>query len=384
MHVGVVGAGIIGIASSYYLAARGIDVTVFDRASPGTGSTGRANGGIRAQFTSPINVALSQRSMAVWETFEDRHDTDIGFRRPGYLFLAREDATAKRLRENVRTQQGFDVPSRYVSPTEAAEHCPRLAVDRFVGATYSPADGFADPHLALQGFMASARRLGVEVKAHREVIGFEHDDDGVVRAIETDAGRERVDFVVNATGPWARRVAGMVGRDLPVTPRRRSLSVLEPANPVDDSVPLTVDVDRDTHFRPERDGNVVAGGFFADADPACDPDDYDERVSLDWGATLMEHLSDCASYFGPETRFRRGWSGLYAVTPDHHPIIEEAPPGFISAVGFSGHGFMHSPATGQVVADLIERGSSPVVDVDQLDAGRFDRDEALVERTILD
>lgn len=384
MHIGVIGAGIIGISVAYHLADRGMEVTVFDKGRPGMGSTGRANGGIRAQFTSPINVALSQRSIEVWETFEDVFETDIAYRRPGYLFLARETTTARRFQENVETQRAFDVPSRYLDPADATDICPELSAEHFVGATYSPEDGFADPHLALQGYLAQATDLGVDICGKTAVTDIVTDGDGVVRAIETSHGTHAVDFAINAAGPWATQVARFIGQTIPVSPRRRALAVLEPEVAVPDSVPLTVDVDLDTHFRPERDGNVVAGGFFDETDPEQDPDRWSESVSLDWAATLIERLSTCADYFGEDTLYRRGWAGLYAVTPDHHPIIEEASPGFINVVGFSGHGFMHSPATGQVVADLVERGETSIVDLAKLDAGRFERGDRLTERTILD
>jgi sarcosine oxidase subunit beta len=383
MDAVVVGGGIVGVASAYYLARRGVDVTVLERSGVGSGNTGRANGGIRAQFSSPVSVALSQASIAVWEDFEAAFGVDIGYRQPGYLFLVREEATAEQFRENVAVQNRLGVPSEYLTPGEAADRCPGLQADQFRGATYSPTDGFADPNLALQGFVGAARDEGVEIRTDTEVTDV-HTDGERVTGVETPAGTVPADYVVNAAGAWARRIGGMAGLDLPVSPRRRKLAVLDPATPVPESTPFVVDVDGDAHFRPEREGAVVAGGHFADADPEVDPDTVDESTSLDWAAQVIESLAEVADYFGPETRVRRGWAGVYAVTPDHHPIIGETRPGFVNAVGFSGHGFMQSPATGQVVAELVVDGEASLVDVSDLGADRFKCGEHLHEGTVID
>ncbi len=379
----VVGGGIIGVSSAYHLARRGVDVTVLERSSVGAGNTGRANGGIRAQFSSPVSVALSTESIAVWEDFEEEFGVDIGYRRPGYLFLVREDSTAEQFRANVAEQNRRGVPSEFLTPEEAAEHCPGLHTERLRGATYSPTDGFADPNLALQGFVGAAREEGVEIRTGTEVTDL-YSDGGRITGVETAAGSVGADYVVNAAGAWAHRVGEMAGLDLPVSPRRRKLTVLDPATPVPASVPFVVDVDGDAHFRPEREGAVVAGGHFADADPEVDPDTVDESTSLDWAAQVVESLADVADYFGPETQVRRGWAGVYAVTPDHHPIIGETRPGFVNAVGFSGHGFMQSPATGRVVAELVVDGEASLVDVSDLGADRFDRGALLHEGTVID
>jgi len=394
MQVAIVGGGIVGLASAHYLAERGADVTVFEKSSVGAGSTDRANGGIRAQFTSPVSVELSRESIRVWETFDEAFGVDVQYRRPGYLFLARTEETAGRFRENVRRQNDLGVDSRFLDPEEAAEECPGLYAEEFVGATYSPTDGFADPHLGLQGFSQAAAEAGADVRTGVEVTDVLRGDAGggdapggdpaPVVGVDTTEGRVEADFVVNAAGPWAARIGGMAGLDLPVVPKRRQLMVVNPDRPVDSDVPMTVDIDDGAHFRPEREGSAVVGGHFSPEDPAQDPDDYRTSSDLDWAVETLEHAETVADYFGPDSEIVRGWAGLYAVTPDHHPIIEETLPGFVNAVGFSGHGFMQSPATGQVVSELILDGEATTVDVSALDAGRFERGEQLHEGTVID
>jgi len=380
----IIGGGIIGVASAYYLQEKGNDVTLLEKSKLGTGSTGRANGGIRAQFSSPVSAKLSLESIKVWEAFDEQFDTDIGYRRPGYMFLAREASTAEQFRENVRKQNEFGIPSEFVDPTRAQELCPELHADKFVGGAYCPTDGFADPNLALQGFAAAARESGVEIRTGTEVTDILVGWDGQVTGVETDAGSFNVEFVVNAAGAWGGEVGEMAGIDLPISPKRRQLAVFDPEIAVPDSVPFTIDADNGIHFRPEREGNVVAGGHFDPADPAMDPDSYPTRVPLDWSAQVAEGLADVADYFGLNTEIRNGWSGLYAVTPDHHPIIEETVPGFVNAVGFSGHGFMQSPATGQLVAELVTDGEASLVDISELSLNRFEGGSPLEEGTVID
>ncbi|WP_049972595.1 NAD(P)/FAD-dependent oxidoreductase [Haladaptatus cibarius] len=384
MRVIIIGGGIIGLASAYYLRQREIDVTVLEKSTIGSGSTDRANGGIRAQFSSPVSAALSKESIKIWETFDEEFDTDISYRRPGYLFLARTESTVERFHENVRQQNKLGVESEFVTPGEAEQLCPKLKSDQFLGGTYCPTDGFADPHLGLQGFSIAANEAGADIRTNVEVTDvLQRDSDGKVTGVRTDSEKFNADYVVNATGAWANEIGEMVGLDIPISPRRRQLMVVDPENPIDDSVPFTIDLDRSAHFRPERDGAAVVGGHFSDVDPEMDPDAYKEKMDLDWAAKTIEEASKCAEYFGPESRVKRGWAGLYAVTPDHHPIIEESFPGFINAAGFSGHGFMQAPATGQIVAELIADGDASLIDISQLTAERFSRGVHLEEGTVI-
>lgn len=383
MDAVVVGGGIIGLASAYYLNDRGVAVTLLERDTIAGGNTGRANGGIRAQFTSPVSIQLSMESIAVWEVFETEFGVDIGYFRPGYLFLARTDGTAKQLRNNVRTQQEQGLDSTYLDPEAARSECPGLRAAEYTGGAYRAGDGFADPHLAAQGFANGARSAGVDLRTGVEVVDL-HRRDGRVHAVETTDGRIKADVVVNAAGVWAPEIASMANVSLPIVPKRRQLVVTEPEQPLDQTVPMTVDMDADVHFRPERDGNAVVGGFFTDEDPPADPDTFDRQMDYPWAATAIEQAAECATYFGPETRIVDGWAGLYAVTPDHHPIIDQTVPGLLTAAGFSGHGFMQAPATGQVVAELATEGTATTVDVSMLDRNRFERGDQLEEGTVID
>jgi sarcosine oxidase subunit beta len=174
----------------------------------------------------------------------------------------------------------------------------------------------------------------------------------------------------------------MADLDLPVSPRRRQVLVADPDPPVPDDVPLTVDLDSGVYFRPERDGAALVGGRVRDPDPEQDPDAFTRSMDLAWATAAVERAAETAAYFGPDTRLKRGWAGLYAVTPDHHPIVEETCPGFVNAVGFSGHGFQHAPAVGRLVAELVCDGAVSLVDGAALSGERFERGESLEERNV--
>jgi sarcosine oxidase subunit beta len=370
VHVCIVGGGIVGLASAHALATRGATVTLLEQGHLGSGATDRAVGGIRAQFSRPENVRLSLASMDIWEAFEDRFGVDVGHRREGYLFLARGEATAADLRESAAMQADLGVPVSVLDPEGAAEHCSELRAERYTLATYSPTDGWADPHLAVQGYASACREAGVDLRTKTAVTDLLTDGERVVGA-QTDEGAIRGDYVVNAAGAWAARVAAMADLGVPVSPRRRQVAVVDPETPVPESVPLVVDLDSGSYFRPEREGRALVGGHFAaDDDPAA-PDRFREKMDTDWAVTAVERADETARYFGPETRIRNGWAGLYAVTPDHSPILEETVPGFVQAVGFSGHGFQHAPATGQVVADLCLDGGTDLVDLGAFRGDRF-------------
>ncbi|WP_435317979.1 NAD(P)/FAD-dependent oxidoreductase [Haloarchaeobius sp. TZWSO28] len=381
MNVVVIGGGIVGLATAYSLADRGIDVVVCEKGSIGSGSTERSAGGIRHQFSTRVNVQLSRESVRVWESFEEEFGIDIAYRRAGYLLLAREEATAEAFAANVEMQNEEGVDSRLLSPEEASEVCPELDAGKFRAATFCPADGFADPHLALQGFSQAATEAGAEIRTKTAVTAIRRED-GEVVGVETPDDSLDADFVVNAAGPWAGRIAEMAGLDLPVAPRRRQVAVVDPETPVPDDVPLTIDLDTGSYFRPEREGSAIVGGHFAAEDPDVDPDGFDGNADLDWMIDAVEHAADCAGYFGPETRIKRGWAGLYAVTPDHHPILEETIPGFVNAIGFSGHGFQHAPAVGQIVTELVCDGEASLVDIEPLSSDRFDAGELHDEQNV--
>ena len=318
MRVIVVGGGIVGCSSAYYLSKRGADVVLCERSNIGAGSTERSAGGIRAQFSTPVNVALSRASMRVWDRFEEEFDADISHRRSGSLPRQR-GGFCGRTRGDGRDQNECGVQSELLTPEEAREVCPGLGADLFRAATYSPDDGFADPHLALQAFATRAREVGADIRTGVEVTGVLGDSTGI-EGVETTDGPIHADFVVNAAGPWASRVATMAGLDLPISPERRQMAVVDPETPVPESVPLTIDLDTGSYFRPEREGAALVGGHFG-GDTTADPNAYDRTTDLDWTIEAVEKAAEMDDLFGPDSEIRRGMGGSvrrHTGPPSHH------------------------------------------------------------------
>lgn len=375
MHAIVVGGGIVGIASAYYLQRNGVETTVLEKTHVGAGSTGWG-GGIRTQFSTPENVRLSLASREVWDGFEAEFGVDPHRRELGYLLLAREPDTAEQLRADVEMQQELGAPNESLSAARARRHCPGLAADRFVGAGYSPDDSFVDANLALQGFADRARESGVTIHTGTEVtsvIRADSDDSGRVIGVETaDGDTIASDVVVNAAGPWAGEVAELAGVDLPIAPQLRRQLLVDPEEALPAEHPLTMDLDSGFVFYPERSGEVIVSGQVGEM-RSVDPDSHGTHVDMEWIRTVLEGVGEMASYFGPDTEVRDRIAGVYATTPDRNPIVEETVPGLVNAVGFSGHGFMHAPATGQLVADIVAGADPGTVDLDRFASDRFAR-----------
>jgi len=392
MHVAVVGSGIVGASTAVALARRDVDVTVYEKSHVGAGATG-AGGGIRSQFSTATNVALSRASMDVWESFEEDFGAEIRERVTGYLFLARTEETATQLERDVELQREYGFPNQVLDPEAATEHCPGLETEPYVAAAFSPEDRFVDPNLALQAYVDAARDAGATFELGTEVTEIHRsgdssrdrggdNGDGAVTAIETSETTAACDYVVNAAGAWAEEINRLVGVELPVEPRLRYQLLVRPERSFPPDLPLTMDLDGGAVFYPEDEEVMIAGGP-QESMPRVDPDGDADGPSTEWTLGVLESLADLATYFDDETRVQREIAGVYAQTPDSNPIIDEPVPGFVTAVGFSGHGFMHAPATGQVVAELILDGEPSLVDVSPFSAERFEDRGANPERSFI-
>jgi sarcosine oxidase subunit beta len=375
-HVAIVGGGIVGTATAYYLSEQErVTVTLCEKGEAvGAGTTPRAAGGFRAQYSTPTHVELSKASNEVWRSFEAEFGIDIDCQQAGYGFLVRERTTAERIKRDVAFQNQLGVGTEFTTPEAARDrYAPGLQAGQFVAATHTAEDGYVDPRLAVDAFATLARENGVDVRTGLEVtdVSQQRGVEGAnrVTGVETDEGSIEADYVVNAAGAWGQRVAAMGGVDIPITPKRRNGLIVEPETPLPEDFPMVIDMDTGLWMRPsparDPDGTVMAGGHFTDHDPAFDPDDPDaflEVADTEWAGRVLANLSDTFDQFGPDARVLRGWSGLYAITPSNHPIIEESLPRFVNAVGFSGRALMHSPAAARLVTEIVVDGEPSLVD----------------------
>jgi sarcosine oxidase, subunit beta len=378
-RVVIVGAGAIGLATALQLRRAGVDgVVVVDRdSSPGMGSTSRANGGVRAQFTTPINITFSRFTIEKLRELHAISGGVVGFRAVGYLFLTGTDVAAIALRRSWELQRSLGVDVQWLSAVEVIEKTPFVNVDGLSGATFCAEDGVIDPHGVVSALWAECRRLETAFLFDTEVLDLVP---GAPVRVRTTSGDIETEFVVNAAGPFARGVAAMAGLDLPVISRRRNLACTEPVGGIADAIPMCVDNDTGVLIRREGAGFLI--GFSDPTDPPSTDTGFDPAF-LDAVAARVGNrfpfLEDVP--ISP----RKCWAGLYPETPDHHAIID-APaetPWFIQCVGFGGHGIMHSFASGQAVTELITRGASTTFDLHALRLSRFSQAGAVVETAIL-
>ncbi|MFC9957400.1 NAD(P)/FAD-dependent oxidoreductase [Streptomyces nigra] len=361
----VVGGGVIGTGIAYHLARAGVpDVVLVERDELASGSTSKAAGGVRAQFSDELNIRLGARSLAAFARFEQDTGYDIGLHRVGYLFLLStpEDVTA--FEAAVRLQNSLGVPSRMIDPAEARELSPLISTDGLLAAAYSPDDGHCTPESVVHGYAAAARRHGARILRHTTVTGIERHGDRIT-GVTTNAGRIATDTVICAAGAWSRAVGAMAGVDLPVEPLRRQIAVTAPVDALPPRLPMTIDFTTSLYFHTEGPG-LLLGMSDPDERPGFDTSTHDRWIP---------RLADAMRHRAPallDLRRTGGWAGLYEVTPDHNALIGEATSvsRFLYATGFSGHGFLQGPAVGEVVRDLY-LGRVPFVDVSPLSAGRF-------------
>ena len=373
----IIGAGVIGCSIAYHLAKLGChDVIILEKQSIGSGSTSQCPGGIRQQFSTETNIRLSIESVDFFRRFEDETQHPADFRQYGYLMLAATEEESRLFQNNVALQRKLGVNVHLLSPEEIGEIVPGLNVKDVVSATYCPDDGYADPYSVVQGFASVARRLGVKIYEETEVLDIKQHD-GRNLLISSDKAEFSAPVTVIASGAHAAKVGQMVGIDLPIRPSRRHMFVSAPLDEVRKDTPMVVDFHSGFWFRREGRG-IIFGMRNPD-----EPEGFD--TSVDWGfLPSIGEVGSCYLPFLKEIGIARGQAGLHADTPDANAILGQVPEvaGLYLACGFSGHGFMHSPAVGRIMADSILAGKvSP--DISCLTLDRFKDPTSQVEKSFI-
>lgn len=371
----IVGGGVVGASIAYHLTRLGVrDVVVLERGGVGSGSTGRAMGGVRAQFADPLHIRMSLFSMEMFERLGEITGFDPGYLPHGYLLLATTDEHVERLEEVSALQRAAGLDDvQMLNADEVGQRLPFLETRDVRGAAFRQRDGFIDPLALLRGFRAAAERAGCRVEEGAPVTAIVTERGRVV-GVQTASRSIATRVLVNAAGAWSASVAALVGSELPVTPLRRQIVRTGPVTSLSGEIPMVIDLTDGFHFRPDPresgpPGIRIAGPDARERrafDEAFDPDFVGPAVG--WACRRAPRLG------GIRAEPDRCSAGLYAMTPDHHAILGEDPrvQGFFQANGFSGHGVMHSPATGRILAELITDGrSSTFPDAERLGPGRF-------------
>src|SRR5215471_5021508 len=378
----IIGSGIVGSSVAYHLAQQGCtNVLVVEReAHQGKGSTGKSMGGVRAQFTTPVNIEMSLYSINFFAEFDEVVGHPADYRAHGYLFCATTERHLNYLKTNRELQLSLGLKNvELVEPEDILKMVPQLSADDIIGGTFCPTDGFVDPHSVMMGFMLKARETGTRLWLDTTVTGIEVVNDRVT-AVETTRGRVSTPVVVNAAGAWAAQIASMAGAELPVEPLRRQLVPTEPFDGLPKRFPMVIDMSTGFHFRREGKGILLAWndpeetpGFKTEFDPT-----FIEKI--------LTRAADRVPVFANlPVNPQRAWAGLYEMTPDHHPILGEVGggPGFFLANGFSGHGVMHAPATGKILWVLNLTGSTELIDASLLNLARFAEGRLIHETAVL-
>lgn len=373
----VVGGGINGTSVAYNLAKLGMkDVVVIEKNTVCSGSTGRCGAGIRAQWGTEMNCRFGLACVEKFEQLSDELGMDVGLNQSGYLMVAYQQSEYEQLQKNVALQNSLGYMTKIVSREEAKEICPGVAVDDAIGFTFNHRDGHADPFLTTFAYQEAGKRLGVTFHKHTEVTGIKVRD-GRVAGVVTTRGEIDAPLVINAAGPYSQFVAKMAGVDIPNYSERHEIIITEPVEP-GVCPPMLMSFSGNYYLQQRPHGSIIGG-----CSPEGHPADFTNGATWDF----LEHMSRVFTKLLPrakDIRVVRQWSGLYNMTPDRQPIICEAEnvSGFFLSCGYSGHGFMFGPVTGEALAQHVVLGKSDIP-IDMLHYRRFAEGKLLIEPAVV-
>ncbi len=363
----IIGGGVMGTSTAYHLARKGVKRVVLVEKQPffGIMSTGQCAGGVRHQFSSEINIRFSIESIRMLERFPEEMGQDIDLRFTGYLFLLTQEEDVAAFRKNVALQHSLGIMTQWLEPEDIARLVPLVNIEGVLAGTFYERDGLCDPSSVVQGYVSNARRLGAQLFTDTAATGIRMEGDRIV-AVETNRGVIETPIVVNACGAWAPEIGRMVGVDIPIVPIRRQIVVTTPIPEIPPDFPFVIFFREALYFHREGEG-ILTGKSNPNETPG-----YKLDVDPDWELVHMEE----AMYRLPileQAGLLSHWAGLYEVTPDHHPILGRIPTveGFYVMAGFSGHGFMHGPVAGLLMAEEIVDGRAHTIDIGPFRYDRF-------------
>jgi glycine/D-amino acid oxidase-like deaminating enzyme len=369
----VIGGGVMGCSIQYHLAELGItDSLLLEQDVLGSGSTGRSQTICRTHYSNPITTRLAWESLRVFANFAEIVGGDAGFVKTGYLVVVGL-ADQNGLRKNVAMQQELGVSTALVTADDVKDLAPMIQVSEEEGLAWEPLSGYADSHQVTTSFAARAREMGAEI-AMRTIANSVEVSSGRVQAVLTSQGRVETPIAVVAAGPWSKQVLSGIGIDVPLsTVRHQVASIIRPVEQIPHH-PIVGDIAQSFSFRPEGSAMTLVGFGEDEADLAS----YNQGVDLEQVPEVMERLINRMPAMA-DSYFRGGWSGLFTITPDWHPILDRVPgiDGLYCAIGFSGHGFKLSPAIGLAMAELITQGAATSVDLTPLRFSRFEDGDLL-------
>lgn len=374
----IIGGGITGCALGFELAKRGRkDILIIEKKYLTSGATGRCGAGIRQQWGTVLNATLARDSTYLFENLEEYtgYKGNCGLNQGGYLIVAYTEAEWAQFQKNLELQHGLNIPVQKLDPQGAKEIVPHLNTEGLYGATFCPTDGHADPFHCTFAYAKGAERMGVDIATYTEVTGLRTDGDKIV-GVETDKGYVQAGTVINASGYNASVITKMVGMDVPVYPERHQILITEPVNHIQDPMVISFHY----HFYCQQ---TPHGSFIMGIGDPTEPVSYNIRSS--W-----KFMEDCATQVThalpilKNIRIVRQWGGLYDMSPDANPVIDEMKgiSGLYTVAGFSGHGFMVAPKTAIIIAQQLT-GEKPDIDLHLFSADRYETGELLLEPSVV-
>jgi sarcosine oxidase subunit beta len=376
----IIGGGCMGASIAYHLAERNAGkVVLLEREKfLAMGSTGRNAGGVRYQFSTPVNIQLSMYSLDVIQRFQELFGVSADYHPLGYLFLLTREEDVAAFKKNVALQNSLGVhDARYLEVDEIAKLVPHVNLEGVLGGSICPRDGTADPNTVTQTFGSRARQLGAQIETETNVTGIESEG-GRVRKVVTDKGEIETPVVVNCAGPWAARIGAMAGLDIPIVPLRRQFFNTDELPEIPRDHPFVIEFETSLYFHPDHPGLLV--GMSNHHETPGETYAIDEAFHFETLERALYRLPLLEN-----ARVTKQMAGLYEATPDAHPILGESRDvqGFYVCAGFSGHGFQHSPGAGKVMSEILLDGKSRTVDVSMLDLVRFQEGREIVEENVV-
>ncbi|OLB54679.1 MAG: hypothetical protein AUI01_09205 [Ktedonobacter sp. 13_2_20CM_2_56_8] len=367
----IIGGGVIGCSIAYHLTKRGCrNVVVVERNTIGSGSTAKAAGGFRQQFSYETNVRLAMYSINFFEHFHERLELPpdaegVDFHQIGYLFLLSTPEAFTTFERSAALQQRLGLPVEVLTPEQVGSRWPWLSVHDLVGATYCPTDGYGRPHNVMQAFATQAQRLGASFVEGAEVSAITRKAARIM-TVETNQGSFSPGSVIICAGPWSGELGRLAGVEIPVQPLRRMCFVTDPFDAIPQDAPMTIEMPNTFHFRPE------GAGFMLGTSDQDEPYGFHTTMRWEWQERVMEDAAKRIPVL-EQAKIHHGWAGLYETSPDHNAILGPIPgvENLLVATGFSGHGVMQSPATGMIMSEFILDGKAHTLDVSDLGIERF-------------
>jgi sarcosine oxidase subunit beta len=366
----VIGGGVNGTSTAFHLALLGMtDIILVERRQLAAGATGKSGALVRMHYTNPHESRLAYESLKVFHTFaEYTSGGDAGWDSPGFVQVVARGYEDK-LRANVAFQQELGIDTRAVTPEELRDIAPGMFVDDIGAAAYEPSSGFADPNATAYAFAAAAERMGARIWTHCEATRIVTDGGRVV-GVDTTRGHIATGTVVLAPGAYANSTLGDLGLDYGLYPHRSMVAIFRWPPGWDRRHVVVIDNIHHTWLRPEGTRGTLIGVEQPQAD--WDPDNFNEGLDPGFVETARAKLAARFPAFEHAT-MRGGWSGIYMMSPDGRPIIDQVPtvPGLFVMLGDSGTSFKTAPAIGKCLAEWVVYGEPQTVDLTPFRSTRF-------------